>query len=187
MDIHKKEELVSLLSNLVASLSQKEKQEILEKILGKKLRVIRTMPNMPAIIGEGITAVSQGRYAKAADMDVACKIFSEVGETVVVHEDWIDAITAVSGSGPAYVFLFVECMVNAAKALGLSEPLSKKLVYKTLSGSAHLLEGQKLDAAALRAKVTSKGGTTRAAAPVGIPVQVQRVGTIIGAWIKLHA
>ena len=97
---------------------------------------------------------------------MALKIFNHIGETVVVKEDMIDAVTAVSGSGPAYVFLFAECLMKAAEAAGLSPALSRQLVKKTLAGSAHLLDQQSEDAASLRRKVTSKGGTTQAAMDV---------------------
>ena len=124
------------------------------------------MPNMPALIGEGITGVCAGRYTTSSDVKTAQTILSSVGQTVIVKESMIDAVTAVSGSGPAYVFLFVEQWMAAAKALGFKEAEAKQLVYKTLLGSAHLLEQSEFDSATLRAKVTSKGGTTQAAMDV---------------------
>ncbi len=136
-----------------------------EKYL-KKARVIRTMPNMPALIGEGITALCAGKYATLADVKTAQKILQTIGQTVIVKEGMIDAVTAVSGSGPAYVFLFVEQWMAAAKKLGFKEAEAKALVYQTLVGSAHLLAKSEFDAATLRAKVTSKGGTTQAAMDV---------------------
>ena len=137
-----------------------------EKKLGGKARVVRAMPNMPALIGEGITAISAGRYATTTDVKAAQKILQTIGQTVIVKESMIDAVTAVSGSGPAYVFLFVEHWIATAKTLGFSQEEAKQLVYKTLLGSAHLLEKSEFDAATLRAKVTSKGGTTQAAMDV---------------------
>lgn len=137
-----------------------------EQRLGGKARVVRSMPNMPALIGEGITGIAAGKYATAADLKLAQKILGTIGETVIVKESMLDAVTAVSGSGPAYVFLFVEQWIAAAKALGFKELDAKALVYKTLTGSAHLLEKSPFDAATLRAKVTSKGGTTQAALDV---------------------
>ena len=85
---------------------------------------------------------------------------------MIVKESMIDAVTAVSGSGPAYVFLFVEQWINAAVKLGFDQKQAKQLVYKTLIGSAHLLEKSQFEAAELRVKVTSKGGTTQAALDV---------------------
>ena len=151
-----------------------------EKHLGK-VRVVRAMPNMPALIGEGMTALCAGQHALSKDLAVARKILSSIGKTMVVKEKYMDAVTAVSGSGPAYVFLFVEQWMAAAKALGFKDAQARTLVYQTLTGSVHLLVGAgpcarphmdgpcvrpPMDAATLRAKVTSKGGTTQAAMDV---------------------
>lgn len=138
----------------------------IEKRLPGRIRVVRTMPNMPAMIGEGITALAAGQQATSADMRLAAKILGYVGRTVVVKEDLLDAVTAVSGSGPAYVFLFAECLLQAARSLGMDEKLSHTLVAETLLGSVHLLTQSKESAADLRARVTSKGGTTQAAMDV---------------------
>lgn len=154
---------ISLKGKIIVSIAAGITVAFIEEHLGKKTKVVRTMPNMPALIGEGITAVCQGTFASPQDVKTVCEILSGIGETVVVKENLMDAITATSGSGPAYVFLFVESFMNAAKSLGLSPEQAKELVYKTLTGSAHLLEKSKDDAAALRSKVTSKGGTTQAA------------------------
>ena len=137
-----------------------------EKHLGGKQRVVRAMPNMPALIGEGITGVCAGQYAKGADLKLAESLLGSIGQTVIVKESMIDAVTAVSGSGPAYVFLFVEQWINAAIKLGFDQAQAKQLVYKTLLGSAHLLEKSQFNAGELRVKVTSKGGTTQAALEV---------------------
>ncbi len=137
-----------------------------EKSLGGRPKVVRSMPNMPALIGEGITGLSAGKYAKSTDLKTAQKILGTLGDTVIVKESMLDAVTAVSGSGPAYVFLFVEQWIAAAKALGFKEAEARALVYKTLTGSAHLLEKSQFDAGTLRTKVTSKGGTTQAALEV---------------------
>jgi len=137
-----------------------------EKHLGGKARVVRTMPNMPALINEAITGISAGKYASAADVKTAQGILNTIGQTMIVKESMIDAITAVSGSGPAYVFLFVEQWMNAAIKLGFNQTQAKQLVYKTLLGSAHLLQQSEFEAGDLRVKVTSKGGTTQAALDV---------------------
>lgn len=153
-------------SKLVVSIAAGITTLYIEKRLSGKTRVIRTMPNMPAQIGEGITAVARGQYATPADVKLTGQIFNYVGQAVVVKEEMIDAITAVSGSGPAYVFLFVECLLKAARAVGLDEKLARPLAMQTLLGSAHLLAQSPDDAPTLRAKVTSKGGTTQAAMDV---------------------
>ncbi len=137
-----------------------------EKAIGGKPRVIRSMPNMPALIGQGITGIAAGKHAKAQDIKTAQTILKSIGQTVIVNEAMLDAVTAVSGSGPAYVFLFVEQWMAAAKELGFNDVQAKDLVYKTLLGSAHLLEQSEFSAGTLREKVTSKGGTTQAALEV---------------------
>ncbi len=146
-----------------------------ETHLGNKARVVRSMPNMPALIGEGITGVCAGHYAKPVDLKLAQGILSAVGEVVTVKESMIDAVTAVSGSGPAYVFLFVEQWMVAARKLGFNEADAQKLVYQTLTGSAHLLNQSAFSAAELRAKVTSKGGTTQAAMDVFFARKIDKV------------
>ena len=137
-----------------------------ERNLGGKPRVVRTMPNLPALIGQGITAVAKGKYAKKSDVELAGKIFNNLGHTVSVKEELIDAITAVSGSGPAYVSLFMEYMIKAAQSLGLKEDLAADLVKSTFAGSINLLLKKNISPGELRVKVTSKGGTTQAALDV---------------------
>lgn len=147
----------------------------LEKKLGDRARVVRVMPNMPAMIGEGISAVAKGKFAKTADVRLTREIFSCVGKTMIIDEKKMDAVTAVSGSGPAYVFLFVECLMKAARSLGLPDYMAKELIESTLVGSAHLLVKQKDEAATLRARVTSKGGTTQAAVDVFMKNRIERI------------
>jgi len=134
-----------------------------EKHLGKKAPVIRAMPNMPAQIGEGVTALCKSSQATAKDLQTAVKVFNGIGETVIVEEKMMDSITAVSGSGPAYVFLFIECFLKAAEKSGLKPAIAKKLVESTLLGSTNLYLQSRELAGDLRVKVTSKGGTTQAA------------------------
>ena len=160
-----------LLISIAAGLTTR----FLEKNLPPSARVVRTMPNMPAFIAEGMTALCRGRYAKPADIRTASEIFKHVGATEVVPEKWMDAVTAVSGSGPAYVFLLAECLMNAAASLGLDKKLSRKLVRQTLQGSVHLLLESDEDAAALRARVTSKGGTTQAATDVFVKHKLEMI------------
>jgi pyrroline-5-carboxylate reductase len=118
------------------------------------------------LIGKGITGVCVGSYAKSADLELAKPLFAVMGEMMVVKESMMDSVTAVSGSGPAYVFLFVEAWMTAAKKLGFNEAEAKLLVDKTLLGSATLLNQAAWTASELRVKVTSKGGTTQAAMDV---------------------
>ncbi len=138
----------------------------IEKRLRQGIRVVRTMPNLPAQIGEAMTGICKGQHATKADLKTASIVFNHVGKTLIVDEPWIDAITAVSGSGPAYVFLFIECYMKAAMSLGFSLEQSKLLIFQTIWGSLELLEKLGEKPSDLRAKVTSKGGTTQAAMDV---------------------
>ncbi|MGE0268979.1 MAG: pyrroline-5-carboxylate reductase [Candidatus Omnitrophota bacterium] len=138
----------------------------IEKKLCPGVRVVRTMPNLPAQIQQGVTAIASGKNALKSDLGHVQKLFNTIGTTLLLEEKYIDAVTAVSGSGPAYVFLFMECMINAAQSLGLSEKLSRTMVLETIKGSVNLLEKQKESADVLKKRVTSKGGTTQAALTV---------------------
>jgi len=149
--------------HLVISIAAGITTAYVEKRLKRKTRVIRAMPNLPLQIAQGITALSSGRHARRADLDSAVQVFSHVGATLVIKEKDMDAVTAVSGSGPAYVFLFAESLIKAARSLGLKDAACVPLVQKTLSGSLALLVKSKEKPAVLRARVTSKGGTTQAA------------------------
>ncbi|MGC8737261.1 MAG: pyrroline-5-carboxylate reductase [Candidatus Hydrogenedens sp.] len=135
-----------------------------KNLLGKSdLRIVRTMPNTPALVGEGITAISFSEQCSEQDKILAQRIFQSVGKTVLVSEEQIDIVTAVSGSGPAYFFYLCECMIEAGKSLGLSEEIALSLVRQTFYGSASLLMSGDDLPEVLRARVTSKGGTTESA------------------------
>lgn len=138
----------------------------IEKMVGKDVPVIRVMPNMPAVIGEAISSISAGTSASRAHMEIAREIFSMVGEVVEVDEKDVDAVTAISGSGPAYFYFFCEALRDAARKLKLDSKISDKLVMKTAIGSMKLMDELKVSPEALRHKITSKGGTTEAALKV---------------------
>lgn len=125
--------------------------------------VVRAMPNTPALIGAGMSGMSGGSMATAADLEWAEGILGAVGSVVRVPERLLDAVTGVSGSGPAYVFLMAEAMIEAGVTAGLSRDVSRTLVVGTLLGSARMLDETGEDPADLRAAVTSPGGTTAAA------------------------
>ncbi|WP_173813894.1 pyrroline-5-carboxylate reductase [Mycobacterium rhizamassiliense] len=142
--------------------------------------VIRAMPNAAMLVGAGVTALAKGRFASAEQLDDAAALFGAVGGVLTVPESQMDAVTALSGSGPAYFFLLVEALVDAGVAAGLSREVATSLTAQTLAGSAAMLldrmdqalqpaegeaAGARPDAAAaqLRATVTSPGGTTAAA------------------------
>jgi pyrroline-5-carboxylate reductase len=153
---------------LIISIAAGKRIAAIEGVLGDAA-IVRVMPNTPALIGEGASALFANEKGKSM-LDKAKSIFSAVGKTIVVeNEDLIDAVTAVSGSGPAYYFLLMEEMIKAAVKLGLSENAAKELVLQTARGAALLaIEGDKKgeSPAVLRQKVTSPGGTTEAALKV---------------------
>ncbi len=129
--------------------------------------VIRAMPNTPASIGHGISGVFASSEIDPAARHLAERLLRAVGDVVWLDaEDQVDAVTALSGSGPAYVFLLAELMERAGAELGLPAPVARRLARATISGAGRLLEADPGDAAALRAAVTSKGGTTAAALAV---------------------
>ncbi|MFC1624137.1 pyrroline-5-carboxylate reductase [Candidatus Omnitrophota bacterium] len=134
----------------------------IEKVL-KKARVIRVMPNMPAMVGMGISAITRGRSANKKDLDAAYRIFLNVGEVVEVKEIFMDAVTAVSGSGPAYYFLFTHILEKLASEIGLEKALAKRLARATFVGAAATLAAANISTEDLVNKVASKGGTTEAA------------------------
>ena len=151
---------------LVISIAAGKTIKFIEDQLQTNNPVIRAMPNTPAQIGKGISAIAVGAKASSDDLKIAMELFSTTGEVVVVSEDKIDAVTALSGSGPAYLFYFIEAMVKAGVELGLTDEIAAKLAIETISGSAAMLKESNLDAATLRKNVTSPKGTTAAALEV---------------------
>jgi len=151
---------------LLISIAAGVTTKYIESVVGKNIPVIRAMPNMAAAIGEAITSISAGRAAEPEDIKLAEEIFSTIGDVVEVDESKVDAVTAISGSGPAYFFYMIEALIEAGRAAGLKENVVKKFVLKTALGSAKLLDVLKEDPGAMRARVTSKGGTTEAAIKV---------------------
>ena len=135
----------------------------LENLLLPETRVIRVMPNTPAMINEGMSVLSAGTYASPDDIEWATSIFAAVGKTTVIEEKLMDAVTGVSGSGPAYLFALAEAMTNAGLNEGLDDENADLLVRQTLLGAAILLAGSKESPMELREAVTSPNGTTAAA------------------------
>ncbi|MBW2560683.1 MAG: pyrroline-5-carboxylate reductase [Deltaproteobacteria bacterium] len=132
----------------------------MEKILGEETRVIRVMPNTPALIGEGAAALAGGRNATERDIAAARRIFDSVGMSVVVEEKLIDAVTGLSGSGPAYGFIIIDALAQAGVNQGLEGGTALKLAAQTILGAAKLcLKGDRTPAQ-LTDMVTSPGGTT---------------------------
>ena len=139
----------------------------LSKAWGKKARIIRAMPNTPGAIGAGITGLYAAKRVTAADKKRAASLLAALGETVwVSKETLIDSVTAVSGSGPAYLFLMAEALTEAGVAEGLPRAQAELFARATVSGAGALLAADPSPAAALRQAVTSPGGTTAAALAV---------------------
>jgi pyrroline-5-carboxylate reductase len=134
--------------------------QAIEAAAGRPLAVVRAMPNTPALIGAGAAAISPGSAAREQDLAWAEEVLGAVGVVVRVPETALDAVTGLSGSGPAYVFLVAEAMVEGGVLAGLSREVAETLAFQTLLGSSRLLIDGRLSPAALRAAVTSPGGTT---------------------------
>jgi pyrroline-5-carboxylate reductase len=136
----------------------------LAKHLPKGAAIVRAMPNTPASIGRGITVAVPNARVKGGARDLADALLAATGPVEwIKNEKWMDAVTAVSGSGPAYVFLLAESLARAGVAAGLPKALAVKLARETVAGSGELLHRSELEAAKLRENVTSPGGTTAAA------------------------
>ena len=134
----------------------------LEEWLRPDMPVVRAMPNTPALVGAGAAAIAPGRAAGPGDLDWAAEILGAVGTVVRVNEGLLDAVTGLSGSGPAYVFLVAEALIEAGVLAGLPRPISQQLAIQTLLGSARLLSESDQGPSTLREAVTSPGGTTAA-------------------------
>lgn len=132
----------------------------LQSAAGERCAVIRAMPNTPALVGEGATAITAGPHCSEADVTWAEEILRAVGVVVRVPEEQMDAVTAVAGSGPGYVFLFAEALLEAAIAEGLPPDTADLLVRQLFKGAGVLLESSDETAAVLRERVTSPNGTT---------------------------
>lgn len=163
----------------------------LERLLGAGSAIVRAMPNTPAAIRQGITAAYAAASVSAAERALAARLLGAIGEVAWVDaEAELDAVTAVSGSGPAYVFLLAELMEQAGIAEGLTPDLARRLARRTVAGSGALLAASAEEASALRQAVTSKGGTTQAAldilmAPEAWPASVRRA--IAAAAVRSRA
>lgn len=149
---------------LVLSIAAGRSLQSIEAQLPERTSVIRAMPNTPAAIGRGITVAAPNLHVSPAQRKIAHELLSSLGKVLWVEdESLLDPVTAVSGSGPAYVFLLVECLAEAGQAAGLDAELAEELARATVTGSAALLDQTDLHVSKLREQVTSPGGTTAAA------------------------
>ena len=148
---------------LIVSFAAGIKIKSIEEKLGKGSRVIRVMPNTPMVMGRGMSAMSLGSSVNTSDQDWVRGFLSKAGEVIVVDESLQDAVTATSGSGPAYYFAFTEAVVGAARRLGISQEDAVTLASQTLIGAALMVEKSGKELKTLRENVTSPNGTTAAA------------------------
>ena len=155
-----KEEIRS--DQLIISIAAGIPINMIQSIIGPDTHIIRVMPNTPALIQKGVSALAPGKTATPDHMDTTKAIFDAVGKSVIVDEGMMDAVTALSGSGPGYVFNIMECFVDAGIKQGFDEQTAHLLVIQTFLGAAHLAEESDLSLSRLREMVTSPGGTTAA-------------------------
>ena len=155
-----KEIAESARGKLIVSVAAGVRTEVMEAHLGERARVIRTMPNTPAVIKQSATAIAPGQHAKPEDLEIAHTIFKAVGRTVAVDESQLDAVTGLSGSGPAYIFLIAEAFADAGVKVGLSREIATDLAIQTIQGAARLLQETNEHPGRLKDQVTSPGGTT---------------------------
>ena len=179
-------QLAPLIGNaLVITIAAGIRGSDLSRWLNHHKRIVRVMPNTPALVLAGISGLYALPEVTAEDRASAERILGAVGETVwVEREEDIDAVTAVSGSGPAYVFYFIEALDQAARDLGMSRENARRLAIATFTGASKLAAESSDDAAVLRAKVTSKGGTTERALA---SMEADAIKAAIGRAVKAAA
>lgn len=168
-------------TTLVVSIAAGKKIGFVEERVKPGTAVIRVMPNTPTLVGKGMAVISSGTCATEADIDFVTNFLAASGEVIVLVEELQDAVTATSGSGPAYFFYFVEEMIKGATALGLTEADATKLTIQTITGAAAMLNESGKTPTILRENVTSPKGTTAAALDF---FSNAKTGEIIAAALK---
>jgi pyrroline-5-carboxylate reductase len=161
-----------IFGNVVADLKQHDSNQLvisilagvsiaqLERAFPAERAIVRAMPNTPATVGMGITAIAAGNHLRSEQLELATQIFQAVGEVVTIPESSIDAVTGLSGSGPAYVAIAIEALADGGVAAGLPRQIADRLALQTVLGTAQLLNASHLHPAQLKDRVTSPGGTT---------------------------
>jgi len=160
-----KPQIVQKVLRDIASLVGRDKlvismDDVLRGGKNKKFSIVRTMPNTPALVQEGVTAIASGEHVRKIDVKIAHRIFEAVGRTVDVEEDQLDAVTGLSGSGPAYIFMLIEALSDAGVKMGLSREVANTLTIQTVLGSAKLARESGKHPGELKDMVTSPAGTT---------------------------
>ena len=168
-------------SAVVITFAAGKKISFIEQGLGTGNPVVRVMPNTPTLVGAGMAAISLGAGVSADQSKFVSGFLAATGKVIEVSEDLQDAVTATSGSGPAYFFRFVEAMVDGAKALGLSHEVATELTVQTMIGAAKLLESSGKSATTLRENVTSPNGTTAAALA---SLDANEISTLVATAMK---
>ncbi len=165
---------------VVLSIAAGKRIGFFERILGADVALVRAMPNTPAAIGQGMTVLTANARVSAQQRSLCESLMRAVGDVAWLDdENLMDAVTAVSGSGPAYVFLLIECLTDAAVAVGLDRKLARQLAERTVAGAGAYAESSEANAGELRRQVTSPGGTTEAALDIlmsedGLPALLRR-------------
>lgn len=167
----KPQQMKDLLSEIKGEISPQQcfisiaagvRTKTIESCFSSPVAVVRVMPNTPALVRSGLTAITKGKFAVAKHLQFASSFFSSVGKVVVLPEKYFDAVTAISGSGPAYLFYLAESLEEVGKKFGLSKSVVSLLVKQTLAGAGKMLSNSS-SPLELRQKVTSPGGTTESA------------------------
>lgn len=144
---------------LLISIAAGLKISFIQKAITKDVAIVRAMPNIASTVDEGATAVSWGESVSEEQQRIAISIFEAVGEVVIVPEEQLDAVTGLSGSGPAYIYMVIEALIDGGVKMGLSREIATKLAIQTVLGSAKLVKTSGLHPAILRDQVTTPGGT----------------------------
>lgn len=147
-------------NKLIISIAAGITTKYIEEIVGKKVPVIRSMPNTPSLVNEGMTAVCKGKFATDEDVAYATELFSKVGKCVEVNEKQMDAVTGVSGSGPAFMYLIIDALADGGVRLGLTKKVALELAAQTALGAAKMILETGKHPAILKDEVTTPGGTT---------------------------
>lgn len=146
-------------NHLVISIAAGVRIAFLQEMIGRRLGIVRTMPNIASTVDEGATAIAYGEHISGVQKTIAEAIFTAVGETVTVAEEQLDAVTGLSGSGPAYIYMVIEALIDGGVKMGLARDVATRLAVQTVLGSAKLVKLSGLHPAILRDQVTTPGGT----------------------------
>ncbi len=153
-------QVVQVTDQILVSIVAGAKISVYEQFLGESIKIVRVMPNSPCQIGYGVSVISPGRNVSFDDLEKVKSIFAAVGEVIELSEDYLDVVTAISGSGPAFFYYFAEAMIEAGIKAGLSREVATRLVQGTMVGSGMMMKKTGKHPALLIDMVTSPGGTT---------------------------